>query len=83
MTLRITAEEPLPGRLRIEVSNFGGTALKTPRKNSSQSSTGVGLANVAQRLSARFGRAAGVEHGPLDGAGYKVALTLPLSRQDG
>ena len=83
VTLQITAEEPLPGRLRIEVSNFGGTALKSPRRHATPMSTGVGLANVAQRLSARFGRAAGVEHGPLDGGGYKVALTLPLSRQDG
>lgn len=83
VTLRIVAEEPLPGRLRIEVSNFGGTVLKSPRKSGPRAGTKVGLANVAQRLSARFGRAAGVEHGPLEGGGYKVALTLPTSRNDG
>lgn len=83
VTLRITAEEPLPGRLRIEISNFGGTALKVARKPATPSGTKVGLANVAQRLGARFGRAAGVEHGPLEGGGYKVALTLPMSRGDG
>ncbi|NJC06987.1 signal transduction histidine kinase [Sphingomonas kaistensis] len=83
VTLRIAAEEPLPGRLRIEVANFGGTILKTPRKPVPPAGTKVGLANVAQRLSARFGRAAGVEHGPLDGGGYRVALTLPTSRIDG
>lgn len=83
VTLRITAEEPLPGRLRIEISNFGGTALKAARKPATPSGTKVGLANVAQRLGARFGRAAGVEHGPLEGGGYKVALTLPMSRGDG
>jgi signal transduction histidine kinase len=82
VTLRIAAEEPLPGRLRIEVTNHGGTALKTPRKPVQQRGTGVGLANVAQRLGARFGRAAGVEHGPMEGGGYKVALTMP-SRNDG
>ena len=82
VTLRITAEEPLPGRLRIEVSNFGGTALKSPRKPAPPEGTKVGLANVAQRLGARFGRAAGVEHGPIEGGGYKVALTMP-SRHDG
>jgi LytS/YehU family sensor histidine kinase len=81
VTLRIAAEEPLPGRLRIEISNFGGTALKSPRKPIPPAGTKVGLANVAQRLSARFGRAAGVEHGAIDG-GYKVALTMP-SRNDG
>lgn len=83
VTLRIVAEEPLPGRLRIEVSNYGGTVLKAPRKSAPRAGTKVGLANVAQRLSARFGRAAGVEHGPLEGGGYKVALTLPTSRDDG
>jgi LytS/YehU family sensor histidine kinase len=83
VTLRITAEEPLPGRLRIEVSNFGGTALKSTRRPAQPEGTKVGLANVAQRLGARFGRAAGVEHGPLEGGGYKVALTLPTSRNDG
>lgn len=82
VTLRITAEEPLPGRLRIEISNFGGTALKSPRRHATTISTGVGLANVAQRLNARFGRAAGVEHGPMGGGGYKVALTLPTGRAD-
>ncbi|GAA4004881.1 sensor histidine kinase [Sphingomonas humi] len=81
VTLRISAEEPLPGRLRIEISNFGGTALKSPRKPAPPAGTKVGLANVAQRLSARFGRAAGVEHGPIDGGGYKVAITMP-SRND-
>lgn len=83
VTLRIAAEEPLPGRLRIEISNYGGTVLKSPRKPVPPAGTKVGLANVAQRLSARFGRAAGVEHGPLDGGGYRVALTLPTSRTDG
>jgi signal transduction histidine kinase len=83
VTLRIAAEEPLPGRLRIEVSNSGGTMLKTPRQGHRGEGTKVGLANVAQRLGARFGRAASVSHGPLDGGGYSVALTLPVVRQDG
>jgi len=83
VTLRIAAEEPLPGRLRIEVSNFGGTMLKAARQAGTKSGTKVGLANVAQRLTARFGRAAGVEHGPLPESGYKVAITLPVTRQDG
>ncbi|WP_300973940.1 sensor histidine kinase [Sphingomonas sp. LHG3406-1] len=83
VTLRICAEEPLPGRLRIEVSNFGGTMLKAARQSGPKPGTKVGLANVAQRLSARFGRSAGVEHGPLPDGGYKVALTLPVTSQDG
>jgi signal transduction histidine kinase len=83
VTLRIAAEEPLPGRLRIEVSNRGGTALKSPRKPGNREGTKVGLANVAQRLSARFGHSASVTHGPLPEGGYAVALTLPVVGQDG
>jgi LytS/YehU family sensor histidine kinase len=83
VTLRISAEEPLPGRLRIEISNWGGTALKSPRQPTPREGTKVGLANVAQRLDARFGRSATVVHAPNPEGGYKVALTLPLVRQDG
>jgi signal transduction histidine kinase len=83
VTLRIAAEEPLPGRLRLEVSNSGGTMLKTPRLGHRGEGTKVGLANVAQRLSARFGRAASVSHGPLEDGGYSVALTLPVVRDNG
>ncbi|GAA4012166.1 hypothetical protein GCM10022280_07470 [Sphingomonas swuensis] len=82
VSLRITAEEPLPGRLRIEISNFGGTALKSPRQSGSLEGTKVGLANVSERLNARFGNDAKIEHGPLEGGGYKAALTLPITRHD-
>jgi signal transduction histidine kinase len=83
VTLRISAEEPLPGRLHIEISNRGGTMLKSPRQPVAREGTKVGLANVAQRLNARFGSSATVTHGPIAEGGYSVALTLPLVRQDG
>jgi signal transduction histidine kinase len=83
VTLRIAGEEPLPGRLRLEVSNRGGTALKSPRQPGNREGTKVGLANVAQRLNARFGASASVTHGPLPDGGYAVALTLPVVRNDG
>jgi signal transduction histidine kinase len=83
VTLRISAEEPLPGRLHLEVSNQGGTTLKSPRQPVAREGTKVGLANVAQRLDARFGRSAAITHGPMADGGYKVALTLPLVRHDG
>lgn len=44
--------------------------------------TGVGLANVCERLAARFGDEADCESGPLPGGGYRVTLTLPLE-EDG
>ena len=43
-----------------------------------ESGTGVGLANVCERLAARFGGAADCEAGPLPGGGYRVTLSLPL-----
>ena len=69
VTLRIEASEPWPGRLRIEITNSGGTALKSPRQGTHQDSTGVGLSNVCQRLDARFGRDAACTSGPLPGGG--------------
>jgi hypothetical protein len=83
VTLRISARSPQPGRLELEVSNFGGTALKSPRNRHHSSSTGVGLANVCQRLDARFGRDASCSFGPLPDGGYQVVMTLPLTEKDG
>jgi LytS/YehU family sensor histidine kinase len=40
--------------------------------------TGVGLANVRERLAARFGGEAACESGPLPGGGWRVTLTLPI-----
>ena len=40
--------------------------------------TGVGLANVRDRLAARFGDRAGCRWGPLPGGGFRVTLTMPI-----
>jgi LytS/YehU family sensor histidine kinase len=40
--------------------------------------TGVGLVNVCARLAARYAGQADCEHGPLDGGGYRVTISLPL-----
>ena len=78
----ITAREAGVGRLAIEVTN---TASATPAKRRSEApaGTGVGLANVCQRLEARFGSAANCEFGPMPGGGYRVTMTMPLDRTDG
>ena len=83
VTLRIAANSPQPGRLQLQVTNFGGTALKSPRQRHQPASTGVGLANVCQRLDARFGRAASCSFGALADGGYQVVMTLPLTDKDG
>lgn len=41
---------------------------------------GIGLANVRDRLAARFGERASLAHGLANGGGYRVCLTLPLVR---
>ena len=80
VTLRIGAHEIHPGRLRIEVVNSGASHA---RRSDSPGGTGVGLNNVCQRLSTRFGDAAECEFGPTADGGYRVAMTLPLDRTDG
>jgi len=43
--------------------------------------TGVGLANVCDRLAARFGTAATCDHGPSPAGGYLVTITMPLEAE--
>jgi two-component system LytT family sensor kinase len=79
--LSIVAREAGPGRFTIEVSNTGGRPAQA--KNGDLHGTGVGIANVCQRLSARFGSLAKCAYGPRGDGGYSVLLTLPLDRADG
>ncbi len=80
--LTISAREAGPGRIEIDVVNSAAGASKKGRTEQ-QPGTGVGLANVAQRLEARFGASATCKFGPLPDGGYRVAMTLPLDRADG
>lgn len=82
VTLTVSAREAGPARFVIEVINTGqsGEAAKKVRK---PDGTGVGIANVCHRLTARFGEAAKCEFGALENGGYRVALTLPLDRDNG
>lgn len=82
VSVAITAAESGPGRFTIEVKNSAGTAL-SKRNGGKPDGTGVGLANVCQRLEARFGTAAKCEFGPAPDGGYRVLMTLPLDRSDG
>ena len=73
VTLEIVAEAHGTGAIRLIVQDSGG-AEKRPESHG----TGVGLANVCERLKARFGAAAACEHGPRSEGGFRVAITLPL-----
>jgi len=82
VTLTIVAREAGPGRFTIDVSNSAATPLKKKVAERPQG-TGLGLANVSQRLEARFGAAAHCTFGPAPDGGYRVLMTLPLDRNDG
>jgi LytS/YehU family sensor histidine kinase len=81
VVLRISAREAGPGRFTIEVANSAGR--QRPRKGNEIDGTGVGIANVCDRLKARFGSLARCEYGATADGGYRVLLTLPLDRSDG
>jgi two-component system LytT family sensor kinase len=81
VTLRIEARSLGDGRFSITVTNSGKPG-GYPASDPSES-TGVGMANVCQRLHARFGAQAKCEFGPLPKGGYQVHLTLPLDRTNG
>ena len=61
-------------RLRLVVRDDGHGRTPT------SAGTGIGLANVRQRLEARFGEEGALESGPLPTGGFAATLTLPLRR---
>ncbi|HWI85739.1 MAG TPA: histidine kinase [Sphingomonas sp.] len=71
VTITIRAER-VDGRLQLTVENDGNG---TPRDGG----TGIGLANVRDRLTARFGDDAHMAAKSLD-RGYRVTLTMPIVR---
>jgi histidine kinase len=75
VTLVIAAREE-DARLVLTVENDCGPA------GLPEGGAGVGLTNVAERLAARFGRAAGCSYGPLPGGGWRVTLVMPLETDD-
>ena len=75
--IRIEARPLGDGRMVVEVINGlknGGT-ISLPA--ATHEGTGVGLANVCQRLDARFGSRASCRYGPMTEGGFKVSLTMP------
>ena len=73
VSLTIAAREE-DSRLILSVENDRGP---TDRAADTRG-TGVGLANVCERLAARFGDAAECDSGPLPGGGWRVTLSMPL-----
>lgn len=76
VTITLTALEEY-GRLVITVSDDGQGS--TAREDG-RSGFGIGLANVGERLGARFGNEASVVSGPVPG-GYSSQLRMPIVQQ--
>jgi hypothetical protein len=72
VTVLIAAREE-DGRLLLTVENDRG-----PSAPFESDGMGVGLANVCERLAARFGDDAECDHGPLPGGGWRVTLAMPV-----
>ena len=69
------------GRMQLDVTNhaLGAKSKKAPAPT--HQGTGVGLANVSERLRAHFGNSADVRYGPIPG-GYEVSLAMPVDEDD-
>lgn len=76
VTIRITAYEEA-GRLHIKVKDDG----EAPGEEG-DAGTGVGLRNVCDRLTTRYGALAGCLNGPDPDGGYTVHIYLPVFRND-
>ncbi len=57
-------------------------ADNAPHRDAVAPTSGIGIANVQHRLSARYGEAAHLRIGPRAQAGYQAEMTLPLERLD-
>ena len=77
VTVSISAQEDF-GRLVIEVSDDG---LGAP--SGDKTGFGIGLANVRDRLEARYGDEASLVAGPAPGGGWRAVLRMPLVRHGG
>ena len=75
VTIRILAREDSDG-LVLSVEDDGDPMTEHNRITG----TGVGLRNVRERLTARFGSDGRCRWGPLPGGGFSVTLFLPLNR---
>lgn len=82
--ISISAREEY-GRLVLSVAD-NGTGSPDSRQEAPAAGFGIGLANVRQRLAARFGHEATIASGPVSrelGGGYATHLRLPILRRSG
>jgi hypothetical protein len=80
--IRIAGEMLPDGRMQISVSNRLTNGRKNELPAATHEGTGLGLANVSQRLETRFGSKAECRYGPMQTGGYKVTLIMPVQDND-
>jgi two-component system LytT family sensor kinase len=78
VVIRVEARHLDNRRMVLEISNKLKHGGKEELPAATHEGTGLGLANVCQRLEARWGSRASCRYGPMAGGGYKVSLTLPV-----
>ena len=78
VTLTIAAKALPDQRMEIAVTNSCGAPPLDARDRQPRDSTGLGLANVRQRLLARFGTAADCQFGLLQDGGFQVRMQVPV-----
>ena len=76
--IRIEARHLDNHRMVVEISNRLKHGGKEELPVATHEGTGLGLANVCQRLEARWGNRASCRYGPMSGGGFKVSLTMPV-----
>jgi len=78
VVIRIEARHLDNHRMVLELSNRLKHGGRDELPAATHEGTGLGLANVCQRLEARFGSRASCRFGPMTSGGYKVSLTMPV-----
>ena len=78
VVIRIEARHVDNRRMLLEVSNRLKHGGKDELPAATHEGTGLGLANVCQRLEARWGGQASCRYGPMTSGGFKVSLTMPV-----
>ena len=76
--VRIAARSLDGNRMTLEISNRLKNGGKDELPAATHEGTGLGLANVVQRLETRWGSRASCLYGPMTGGGFKVVLTMPV-----
>ena len=80
--LTIAARRLDGGRMQIDVTNrLADDGPTVPAASPAHEGTGLGLANVCQRLEAHYGDRADCRFGPIRG-GYQVSIALPIKGED-